>query len=331
MLCVDIDIVALGGVRMAVSPLWETLSSLVLLVRHPDDVPWPYDGWARIARRALRREAAASIDVMLAEICRGELPAFLAPPPAAPEASIEEELSVLLGQAEEAVQARARQARSRALRPFETAPAPALARYAEGVHAYWDRAVRPHWPLLRAALSDEISFRARYLATDGPAAVLAGLKGRVRWAAPELRISMAGQNQRIACHHRLTLVPAIFGRSLTLVATDPTGGVAISYQARGVAAVLTRMLTQTGHVPADAPERADPLAILIGGGRATVMRALVTPTTTTALARGLGLAASTVSEHLATLVAAGVARRRRSGSQVLYELSHHGVHLLGLR
>jgi DNA-binding MarR family transcriptional regulator len=48
------------------------------------------------------------------------------------------------------------------------------------------------------------------------------------------------------------------------------------------------------------------------------------------LARRLGLAPSTVSEHLATLLAAGAVARRRHGRTVLYQVTETGTALLTL-
>jgi DNA-binding transcriptional ArsR family regulator len=61
-----------------------------------------------------------------------------------------------------------------------------------------------------------------------------------------------------------------------------------------------------------------------------VLRALTVPATTTALATTLGLAPSTVSEHLSGLQAAGVVYRRRAGRRVLYELEPAGLALVNL-
>ncbi|RQX07695.1 helix-turn-helix domain-containing protein, partial [Micromonospora globispora] len=74
----------------------------------------------------------------------------------------------------------------------------------------------------------------------------------------------------------------------------------------------------------------DRLAVLVGRGRAAVLRAVTRPATTAGLAATLGLAPSTVSEHLAALVAAGVVHRRRVGRRVLYGLEPAGVALVTL-
>jgi DNA-binding transcriptional ArsR family regulator len=55
---------------------------------------------------------------------------------------------------------------------------------------------------------------------------------------------------------------------------------------------------------------------------------LTIPTTTKSLAQSLGLAASTVSEHLAALTATGVLQRRRTRGGVLYELDRTGRAML---
>jgi DNA-binding transcriptional ArsR family regulator len=72
----------------------------------------------------------------------------------------------------------------------------------------------------------------------------------------------------------------------------------------------------------------DRLTTLLGRGRAKVLRALASPTTTTGLASSIGLAPSTVSQHLAVLSSAGLVRRHRVGPLVLYELEDSGVTLL---
>jgi DNA-binding transcriptional ArsR family regulator len=73
-----------------------------------------------------------------------------------------------------------------------------------------------------------------------------------------------------------------------------------------------------------APEADDRLSVLLGRSRASVMRQLATPRTTTALATVLGLAPSTISEHLALLVSSAAARRFRRANKVYYELSDAG-------
>jgi DNA-binding transcriptional ArsR family regulator len=93
--------------------------------------------------------------------------------------------------------------------------------------------------------------------------------------------------------------------------------VALGYQARGTAALWT----------ADAADAAGfdgRLELLLGHGRAAVLRALDRPATTTDLARRLSYAPSTVSAHLDVLSRAGLVERHRVRRSVFYSLNDTG-------
>jgi hypothetical protein len=97
-------------------------------------------------------------------------------------------------------------------------------------------------------------------------------------------------------------VPVLFARGMRIFWQDRDNVVAISYQARGAAVLDERH--GTGPPPRARSGGDDRLAILLGRGRAAVMRTLVVPTTTTAVADRVRLAPSTVSQHLSALAAA---------------------------
>jgi DNA-binding transcriptional ArsR family regulator len=95
--------------------------------------------------------------------------------------------------------------------------------------------------------------------------------------------------------------------------------VAIGYQARG-----------TAELWAPSEEVDDRLNLLLGHGRATVLRALERPATTTELARRLSYAPSTVSAHLDVLARAGLVDRHRVRRSVFYGLNDTGSSLVAL-
>jgi DNA-binding transcriptional ArsR family regulator len=72
------------------------------------------------------------------------------------------------------------------------------------------------------------------------------------------------------------------------------------------------------------------LARLIGRRRAIVLSALQSRTSLDELAAEARVARSTASEHLSTLVAIGLVRRRREGRWSRYQLTEDGVALLEL-
>lgn len=323
---IHVDDATVARTRLAVSPLWEIQTGFWMLYRNPDELPWPYTEWARQARRVLARlPASAPIRVYLD--AGADLPDFLSPIPPTAAPSLAEELAALRETPEELV---ADQVRRRWpdggpewLRPYATDPHGALERLADDVFTWWEATLAPWWPAMQAVLDEEVLHRARSLAADGPDALLADLHEKARWERPVLTVAKSWEQEVHAADQRLLLVPLIFSGGGLGLYTDHPGVLAVSYPARG-AGVLAGG-------PAGAPRAgADRLALLLGRGRATVLRELVRPATTAGLAGALGLAPSTVSEHLSALLAARVVHRRRVGRRVLYGLEPAGVALLGL-
>ncbi|GIF72184.1 helix-turn-helix domain-containing protein [Asanoa siamensis] len=318
MIRIELDAPTLERTRIATSPLWETVVGLYLLAR--DEVPWPYTAWAARAREVLRD--LPDLGAYLRILPRS--PDFLTPIPPSAAPTIEEELHALCATpaslVEEQVAAYYGADPPDWIRPFRDDPERAFSRVADALAAYWSGAMAPHWPAMRAALDEEVLHRARALAAEGPDALLADLHQRVIWERPTLTLVKQVEESFAAVDQRLLLIPLIFSRGTLMCSTDHPEVIAVSYQARG-AAVLAE-----GR-PRPRPDR---LGILLGRGRAAVLDALSRPATTAGLAATLGLAPSTVSEHLAALTAAGVVNRRRAGRRVLYSLEPAGTALLNL-
>ncbi|MDG4756490.1 ArsR family transcriptional regulator [Micromonospora sp. WMMD710] len=329
MIRIELDEPTLGRTRIATSPLWEVLTSLFVLRRPPKEVPWPYTAWARHARRVLDEVPAAAP----ARLLTVGLPApdFLSPIPTSAAPTLAEQLAELRATPAEVIAEQIPRYYDpddlpEWLGPFVTDRRAALDRLADGIEAYWEAAIAPWWPAMRAALDEEVLHRARALAADGPDALLADLHERVRWDKPVLTLVKPSEQQFVAVDQRLLLVPLIFSQGALVCATDHPEIIAVSYQARGAV-----VLAEGG--PTSAPRTApatDRLAVLVGRGRAQVLRALVRPATTAGLAATLGLAPSTVSEQLSALLAAGVVHRRRAGRRVLYGLEPAGLALVQL-
>ncbi|MEW2619298.1 winged helix-turn-helix domain-containing protein [Streptomyces sp. NPDC048106] len=299
MIRLDVDDESLRSIRLALSPLWETLGSLALLARYRGAVPTPYTGWVRQTRRAVPPKL---MDTLVHLVHRRESP-FLrhahsyVPDPA--RASFQEELGFLRGRCGDGADERA----------------------AALIEDYWNRALHPYWAAIRAALEEEVLFRGRTLAVNGPEAMLAELEGRVLWQRPRLTAPYHLDLTRGVQRSKLVLVPSMFS-AVTRVFTSTADVTAMSYQARA-----------TGFLHSVATDRpaepdTDRLALLIGGGRAKIIRALQVPKTTTVVAQSLGLAKSTVSQHLGVLTEAGVVWRQRLGGQVFYQLDRSGFALL---
>ncbi|MER5962018.1 helix-turn-helix domain-containing protein [Streptomyces sp. NPDC002057] len=338
-----------GTIRIAESRLWETFGSIGLLSAHRGLAPWPYTNWGRATRRSLMR-ADVTIPGWLVHLYRvsgGTLPSFLLPvPTSAPQAGLAEEIaslrSVSPARVREELERWFPQGVPAEVRPLHADPEARIAELCAFLPRYWRAALAPFGGPLRAVTEDDILLRARVLATQGPEKLLGGLRGRLSRHGDVLRLNVRtpgvagpggtlpggggpGGGAGVPHASRVVLVPLVFGRGASLVGSAPDGATAVSYQAEGAAVLAGEM--RPGR-RADEPARGDRLEILLGRSRAGVVRALVAPTTTSDLATTLGLAPSTVSEHLTSLVAAGVVRRRRAGVRVLYELDGSGVVLL---
>jgi DNA-binding transcriptional ArsR family regulator len=325
MISVTVGADSLGQLRLATSPLWEAMASVLLL--NPDrPAPWPYTAWAESARRALTGRRGADL-VRWVHGLRGPVPRFVTPVPTVPTPAMDEALDALSRTPADRLRTELAPAVVGA-DPFAgRTPDRWLRWLVDAVADYWAAAVLPAWPVVRTAVQEDVLQRAHTLATRGSAALLGQLDGRVRWEEPNLVISGQPGSATLSCDRRLVIVPLLFGRRMLRWVDDGAGVVALSCQARG-AAVLGTAPLGTVNRP-DKPARGDRLTILVGRGRAAVLRGLTMPTTTSTLANTLGLSASTVSEHLSALVAANVVQRRRVGGRVLYELDRTGTALLG--
>ncbi|MGW2183607.1 ArsR/SmtB family transcription factor [Streptomyces sp. NPDC001732] len=296
-------------VRLALCDLWQVFGAVALLARYGPDAPWPHRSWAREAYGALtpRLRAVAALARP-----RGRVPSFLGAGFASRRARIAEELHDL-------ARTPAALVRDEITREYPTAVEdPLIAallhdprtqlRYLSAEFAnFWQAAIEPREAGLARCLEEEILFRSRTLAMSGGAALLHEL------GLPSERTDGAD---------RVTAVPMMFADG-TPWWSAVGGRTAVSFAARG-AGLLHTDPKQDGTVQ---DRREDRLAILLGRGRASVVRELAEPITTSALADHLGLAASTVSQHLSALVSAGVVQRHRAGTRVLYELNRSGVTL----
>ncbi|MBM0230702.1 helix-turn-helix transcriptional regulator [Micromonospora sp. STR1_7] len=318
---VEMDDAALGRTRIAISPLWELAASLVSLRRGPHYMRWPFSDWARAAWQHFPTDLAE-----LYAVTAPQLPGFVAPIPDGSGNALLDELARSAATAPDEVRAEiVRLFPGEVPAPlvrFAADPAGSLRWYTEEVSRFWDHALAPRWAAIRSVLDEELLLRSRMLATRGGASLLADLHGTFRWNPPLLEVPgvRGAALVRDACP---VLVPMVFARGLMMSATDSHGRIAMPFQARG-ASVLSDSPDLTRRL------REDSLTMLIGGGRASIMRAVVVPSTTSVLSRRLALAKSTVSEHLKTLHACGLVLRRRVGGQVLYELDQAGRSLLDL-
>jgi DNA-binding transcriptional ArsR family regulator len=306
--------------RLALSPLWELVASLFWV--HQEEPSPEYAPWVARTRAALRGVDLGPLDPSIT--FPKYVPDFAAPIPTDPLPSLAAEIEAVRSTDAATVRADIAAGWGDAPPPpwdaFVARPREMVDRLADGMHAYWEAALAEEWPRLRAVLEGEMLGRARALALSGPASVLEELHPGLRWRRPIIELYKTNDYEMHLEGRPLVLIPLIFARSVLMGVSDSQRAVAIGYQARGTAALWApRTLSDEGR-----------LDLLLGQGRATVLRALERPATTTELARRLSYAPSTVSAHLDVLARAGLVDRHRVRRSVFYGLNQTGLSLVAL-
>jgi DNA-binding transcriptional ArsR family regulator len=321
----------LTKVRLAPSPLWETVASFgVLLHQGRDTVHAP---WATRARRVL---PGTDLSALVAAMCvAGRCPDFLTPPPDASAATFAEELERLRATPAEAVQedveAFVREEKEqfgslapekeRLLEVYLDDPEGSLGRLVDELGRYYDLALAPHWPRILEHLEGDTIRRGQALALGGVEALLSGLHPGARYEGGVLRLDKTYEALVKPAGRGITLVPSVFAWPRVDVLVRPGYRPTLAYGPRGAAKLWA----------SPDPTNGTALEAALGAGRASVLKGLVgAPSTTTELANRLRLSPAAISAHLSRLKAAGLVEPHRNGRRVYYRLSCAGGSLLDL-
>lgn len=311
----------LARTRFTLSPLWETMSALRVLLepqRRPYHLPW-----LDAVRPDLDRLDLAPLLLLSPRI--GWTPDFLSPVPDEPDATITGQLARVRDTPPEQVAHEVRRSlteRSGAPLPEATwrlldDPAVTRALLADLLEQCWQLLIAPHWPRLRDLLDADLAFRAQTLADYGLERVLGDLHPQARWTGSAMIIDQAPTARCQLRGSGLLLMPSVFAWPGLAAVVDPPAPPALVYPARGIAELWQ---------PARTPH-SDALARLLGRTRATLLESLAEPASTHTLASRHSLAPSTVSEHLAALHDARLVIRRRHRHAVIYQRTPLGTEL----
>ncbi|MFD5702466.1 ArsR/SmtB family transcription factor [Streptomyces lasiicapitis] len=311
---IEFTLTPLGAhrVRFAISPLEELLAALRIglgLHGHPP----------RVARLDVDTMAGLPIAELLSVlgdphyICE-----FLSPPTTGPGTTVEAQLAEVrrTPTAQVATELDTLNVETGGL---QADPGRARDLLASQLEIAWRELIAPRWPVLRDILDADIGFRSGQLAVGGLDAAIDGLHPDVRMAERAGANAVVVRNParaRVPLDRRgLLLVPSVFTWPRTSVIAVAPWQPSIIYSARGIAGTSAARPDNTG------------LARVMGQTKARTLTALDEPMSTSALARLLGLAPSTVSSHLAALRAGGLLTTARRGHVVLYARTRLGDEL----
>lgn len=320
MLKLGFSVPDLAQTRLSCSALGEVVLSLRVLKepqRQAVHLPWVRSVRARL------HESAVDLSLLSALVpVDDRTPDFVTPPPAGAAPDLDAELGQLravpAGQVRRDLDAMAGPL-APALLPLHADPASGLDRLARQVSGYWDAAIAPHWPRLRALLEADIAYRAQHLAAGGARRVFRDLHPDVDWRDDTLFVSHRPYHHTRSARERgLLLVPSVFAWPTVFTQTAAPWQPTLSYPARGTARLWERQ-----DVPAPAA-----LAKVLGRSRARLLAELDAPATTTDLARRTGITSGGVSQHLTALRAAGMVTAHRDRRFVRYSRTPLGDALL---
>lgn len=302
----------LARIRFAHSPVRELAASLRVL-QDPSRQSM-YHAWRSAVGRRLRG-VRLELLTALAPAAAQRTAGFLLPPASRPWGALAAELAVIAATPPAMVRAdleRLYPARRlpAVLGPLYQDPARHLPTVVGELDRYWQAAIAPGWPRIRALSMADVAYRMQRFAAAGIVGVLADLHPQLCLDRDRLRIHRPQHRASVALAGAgIVLAPCGFCWPTLVVECRGAGQALLGYPTRGVAQLWQEP-------PASRP---DPLAALVGRTRATLLAMLRLPRTTTQLADQLALSPAAVSQHLKILKDAGLVTTRRCGRMVLYQ------------
>jgi DNA-binding transcriptional ArsR family regulator len=313
---------ALSRSRFALSPLAETVASMILLTKAQMANPWLAEWHGRhhadFASAVTGDPFAAGL-VRLLSSTRW-LPAFVTvPPPGSMRTTLADELPAVAAVDDAMVLAELTRSVEHSWATHDLAWLTGKgwgARTAELLAWGWRTYIEPEWPQRRAMLERDITYRAGLLATHGWPRALKRMGRRIAWVSPDaIRFNTQDGPDRVVGDDGMLFVP-VSRSSGSWLCVAPPDRHALVYPIRGYAAEQAR--------PQD-----DALDRLMGANRAAILRCLEQPATSSELATNLELSLGTVGGHIAVLRDANLIAGTRIGRWVIYRRTETGDDLVG--
>lgn len=195
---------------------------------------------------------------------------------------------------------------------------------------YHTSAIEPFWDRLGARLEAERARCARVMAAGGVGELLRGLHPKVVWRPPILDVNpwrdgnLGGRVENLA-GRTLLLAPSVFCIDRPWLVCDLRDSTAPTHL---IYPVLRGIDDAAPLWTARAAPGRQALARLLGATRASALDAIADGSTTTELARRLGVSPATASHHVGVLRDARLVWSRREGNAVRHHLTDLGAGLL---
>ena len=194
----------------------------------------------------------------------------------------------------------------------------ALTELTTGMSALHTAAVQPYERTIRAAIERDRGIRASALARGGVVGLLESFRPTMAWSFGELRIPSHPDQELHLDGRGLVLIPSYFCVSHPMTLLDGSLPPVLVYPIdRGEHGVLR----PNGHESLS-------LGPLIGRTRARVLESIGAGASTLELARRVGIASASASEHVTVMRQAGLVTSHRHGNRMVHQLTALGSALL---
>jgi DNA-binding transcriptional ArsR family regulator len=315
----DADI-ARTRLKLDIDLMWEIVSSAQIL-QHRDGA-LPFGPWRRRVRERAGQDAdlRAAVQTMVTVAPHAAyFPDLLTP--AQDMSGIDESIETVLSTPPR----RLREEIGR-IRPTTGAPgwlddlsrgkAAALRHLRQALRVYYDSVIEPHLPNIEDGLRTETARGIQQYLHDGPEGLLRSLGPSTRWDPPVLTVDYPRNRDLYLDGRGLVLIPSYFCLHHPVTLADPELRPVLACPLR----TESRLLASRhggNHVNA-----------LLGATRASILRSVVDGSTTTRLARLVGIAPATVSHHTAVLRDAGLITTDRHENFARHHITSLGLQVL---
>jgi DNA-binding transcriptional ArsR family regulator len=192
---------------------------------------------------------------------------------------------------------------------------PALRQLRHALRVYFRSAIEPLLPTIEDGLCTDAAGGIQQYLHRGPEGLLRGLGRSTRWGPPVLSVAYPHDRDLHLEGRGLVLVPCYFALHHPVALADPRLRPVLAFPVRTESRLLAAARAGGDHVTA-----------LLGGTRASILRSVVGGSTTTGLAKVVGVAPATVSHHTGVLREAGLITTERHEN-----FARHLITPLGLR
>jgi DNA-binding transcriptional ArsR family regulator len=199
----------------------------------------------------------------------------------------------------------------------------ALTTIVRALRAFYQACVAPDWPRISAWFHGDVAQRAAVLTRGGLDELFGSLHPDLSlrdgslWRSARA-LARAGRSAEYRLGgNGLQILPSLLWTGPPLFSVSPSGPLA-----------STMIYPARRDIRAGQAARSDDLDAVLGRTRATVLRALREPCSTTGLADRVGISVSSASEHATALRGADLVRTERQGQGVRHSLTSLGRALL---